>query len=85
MEDEVIECTSEEGIVIGLIDSILASANALVGMRSYFSHPHVIEALNDLRSSRNVNVLVAKTMGINRAELLERYETRTLEDAMLPR
>lgn len=55
--NEVIECTSEEGITIGLIDSMLASANVLVSRD--LGHPMVIEALEDLRSSRNIQVLIA--------------------------
>jgi hypothetical protein len=82
VESEAIECTSEEGITIGLIDSMLAAANALNGRD--LSHPGVVEALKDLRASRNVQVLLAKTMGISREKLLRCSQIGELERAMLP-
>ncbi len=83
MENEVIECTSEEGITVGLIDSILTAANALVGRD--LTHSTVIDALEDLRSSLNVQVLIGKTMAINLEKLMRSYQITELERAMLPR
>lgn len=83
MTSETIDCTSEEGITIGLIDSILAAANALYGRD--LRHPQVIEALNDLRSSRNVQVLTAKVAGLKPLDLLRSHQVNELENAMSPR
>jgi hypothetical protein len=51
-----VECTSEEGVTIGLIDSIMTQA-AVLNTRDLSSHD-VKEALKDLRANKNLKFLL---------------------------
>jgi hypothetical protein len=77
--DEPIECNSEIGITIGLIDSIMASANALHGRD--WNHCDIIEAIKDLKSN---TVLLELMMfsGVNYDILKQLYEIDRLESIM---
>lgn len=55
---EPLDCKSEEGITIGLIDIIMTSAVLLRG-RS-FNHPDVANALVDLAYDKDVNSLLGR-------------------------
>ena len=84
--DETIECTSNEGVVIGLIDSIIASANALRGSERWcdMTHPKVQEALADLRQSENVQRLFGQTFGPGYTRMLANHNVQKLEQLMEP-
>ena len=55
----LIDCRSEEGITIGLIDSLISISRVLAGRD--FSHPATIEALKDLGSDDDFNLIVEKS------------------------
>lgn len=50
------DCRSEEGITVGLIDSIIAISRVLANRD--FSSPSVIEALKDLREDSDLNSIL---------------------------
>lgn len=56
--DEVIDCRSEEGVTIGLIDAIITQARIL--RRRQFDAYHIREALKDLRSDEDLQWLLEK-------------------------
>lgn len=58
---------SEERITIGLIDSIIASANALKGRP--LSSEKVLEALSDLKSNQSLKDLLSTTTPIEPIDL----------------
>lgn len=56
-EMDALECTSEAGITVGLIDSIISISRVLA--RRDFSDRHVIEALRDLNQDGDLQGIVA--------------------------
>lgn len=54
--DNAIECGSEEGVTIGLIDSLMSITYALQGRD--LTHPAIIEALKDLRHNKQLKALL---------------------------
>lgn len=52
-----IDCRSEVGVTIGLVDSIITAARVLAG-RS-LADPAVVEALTDLRGDEDLALLLA--------------------------
>jgi hypothetical protein len=82
-QEEPIECTSEEGITAGLIDAVIACANSL--QHRDLKHPEIQRALQDLRQSKNVQRLFGQAFGPGYDRQLANFETRSLEEAMLPK
>lgn len=78
-----VECSSEEGITIGLIDTIMTAANAL--MYRDLKFPGVIEALKDLRSNESLRRLIVGDLGLNHNSLLKAYQYNALERTMRPK
>lgn len=77
-----VDCRSEVGIAVGLIDTILTAANVLRGMD--LSHVEVVEALKDLRSSPELRKLLFVAVGFDYGKIKSQYESHALESAMLP-
>jgi len=52
--DPYIECKSDEGIVIGLVDSIITTCRVMFTMHDFsdeiYDHPGVVSAFKDLHS-----------------------------------
>lgn len=76
-----IDCDSEEGIAIGLIDSIISCANSLKGRR--LNTPAILQALLDMGSNTTFQTLIVKgLLGFDYKKLRRAYETDALERAM---
>lgn len=76
-----IDCDSEEGIAIGLIDSIISCANSLKGRR--LNTPAILQALLDMGSNTTFQVLLIKgLLGFDYKKLRRAYEADALERAM---
>ncbi len=81
LQDIPVDCRSEEGITIGLIDTIMTCCAALRGRE--LSHAQVVEALKDLRSDEALKKLMfGGVMGFNYEKILRAYETDLLEREM---
>lgn len=79
--DIPVDCRSEEGITIGLIDTIMNCCAALRGRD--LSHTQVVEALKDLRSDEALQALMFKgVMGFDYEKIRRAYETDALEREM---
>jgi hypothetical protein len=78
-----VDCRSEEGITIGLLDTIMTCCAVLKGRD--LSHAQVAEALKDLRSDEALRALMFKgVMGFNYEKISRAYEMDALERAMIP-
>lgn len=56
MSDDIVDCRSEEGITIGLVDAII-SIGRILSERDLTSSVNVLEALKDLRSDEDLKRL----------------------------
>lgn len=77
-----IDCRSEEGITIGLIDTIITAAHALQGRD--LAHPEVTEAIRDLQSDAELRELLMRSVGLDYDKVRMAYEIDALERTMLP-
>ena len=61
MDKSPIECTSKEGITVGLCDSIMTMANLLVDRlkTEEIQSPAIVEALNDLRQYESLKLIMS--------------------------
>lgn len=77
-----VDCRSEEGITIGLLDTIMMCCAVLQGRD--LTHTQVVEALKDLRSDDALRALMFKgVMGFDYDKIRKAYETDALERAMI--
>lgn len=75
------ECDSEEGVTIGLIDAIIACFNSLQGRN--MEHPQIQEALRDLAANKILRRwIIAGQLGFDPDKLIRIYRTDQLERAM---
>lgn len=55
--NEVVDCRSEAGITVGLIDALISVARVLAPRD--FKNPEVQEALNDLAQDEDIQAILA--------------------------
>ena len=67
-EPTPIDCKSDVGVTIALIDSIIGIATILVQRKEIWEHPEVVEALRDLRYDADVLQLMKWNMPMETAE-----------------
>lgn len=77
---KLIECSSEEGITIGLIDTIINSFKLL--QYRDLEDADVREAIKDLHSSKELRVFIARCLGFNADNLNEMYNMEQLNAFM---
>jgi hypothetical protein len=82
-EEIVVDCRSEVGITIGLLDTIMVAASVLHGRD--LRDPQVQEALKDLRQSPELRRILAVAAGLDATTLNRVYKVKELERAMHPR
>ncbi len=74
---KTIECDSELGIVIGLIDSMITAAKMLEERRKQPMHalgePEALEAMRDFLSIPTVMLMVMACQGVSTPEKIRRY------------
>ena len=80
---ETTECRSEDGITIGLLDTIMTAAHALKG-RS-LSSIAVVEAMKDFYCDPELRVLLVKASGLDYTKVRTAYELNALEGLMEPK
>ena len=56
MAEHVVDCRSEDGVTIGLIDGIIAIARVL--KHRNLSSPAVVEALEDLNTDEDISYIL---------------------------
>lgn len=82
-DTEPVECSSEEGITIGLIDTIITAAQTLKGRQVMFDHPAVKEALKDFYCCEELRALLLHAAGFDYKKVKLCYEVDALERAMV--
>jgi len=73
MVDEPLDCKSEPGLVVGMIEAIMTLA-AMIWEKLPSDHPAVIEALRDLRTDPDLRSLLEVV-----DDVYEQYRTSRTE------
>ncbi len=56
--NEVVDCRSDEGVTVGLIDAMISIARVLA--HRDFTPPAVVEALKDLSEDEDVKTIISR-------------------------
>ena len=85
-----LDCRSEDGITVGLIDSIITISRLakrrleLLSKDDMKDHPEVLEALIDLASDADFKSVCVRALGFTYPKAYAAYQTDSLESLMKP-